>query len=91
MEGGKPWTDSAERERIQTGEKERETERDRKREEGEREREVFRVFNIGPEATAKDGDLTKRRTWRAEEGEKCLRPLVVLINVYIFRVLSVCA
>lgn len=79
------------RERIQTGEKERETERDRKREEGEREREVFRVFNIGPEATAKDGDLTKRRTWRAEEGEKCLRPLVVLINVYIFRVLSVCA
>lgn len=79
------------RERIQTGEKERETERERKREEGEREREVFRVFNIGPEATAKDGDLTKRRTWRAEEGEKCLRPLVVLINVYIFRVLSVCA
>lgn len=90
MEGGSR-EQTVRRERIQTGEKERETERERKREEGEREREVFRVFNIGPEATAKDGDLTKRRTWRAEEGEKCLRPLVVLINVYIFRVLSVCA
>lgn len=59
----------------QCGERESRPERrrERQKERRGREREVFRVFNIGPEATAEDGDLTKRRTWRAEEGEKCRR------------------
>lgn len=60
-------------ERESRPERRRERQKEIEREKREREREVFRVFNIGPEATAKDGDLTKRRTWRAEEGEKCRR------------------